>query len=888
VSVGGTGRASYAGGGSVRAGQVQYEQAVAREQGRVASLQTQQATKPSEPISFSPGFTFKDSSGRYVNLGQAFNEFNVQAQSGRMTQEEYNARLNYLKQQAKKSENLTQAMSGKTMEQRLFPEKIVGYDSTGNITTPITTQGIPTNKLNFTPTPQTIPTLKLSSNNTTPTLKVGEQKAPIDVILGTNFFNQETLTDTKTGEQYIASKNNPNYFYKSGDLKSNLFKVTGQNIEQVKGLELSQAKKSEAQATAITLGASVMSISPVNPLAKATPGLIEKFFGEKLISEKIIPFEERTITGTKSFIVEGEGVRVLQTTSKFREILGLPTKIKSEFFNYSFDVAQTFDKSKFTKITPLVSGVSDAELFNIAKKANISVGKVPDFLKGSPQTIEGLLSEDTLTSLYLSKSETQGALRGVQRFESGGFIDFYKKPGIKDILFKGKTPGELFVSERKLVGDVASVYGKGTPVVRVAPLVRSGTEVQPQTFIKTGFKSFGEESLSGSSTALLYNNEFGSFTQLVKTKDGLVEIIGNVAKGKERSVFDLPNFKAFTKGKLKDFGKETPKVVGTTLEVTTLGTTESSALPILAESTKFVSPIGKTITDVYGFQNFAKATSARFSGYDNVLSYGVASGVKLSSLGIPSSVSGVSEIGLVNTGFKLDSGINLKESVFVSSNVKSSEDLKLKEIFKNTDVVKVIDNLKSNEDLKFNESFKEVTIFKTPQAFKQVELLKQPAAYKQVNYFKEVPFYPKPVVVPKLVFPPRPPLLKKKKSSFGSGVSSSSSLEKAFSLFGKKKGKEVLLGRGLTLGEALSKGKSFAFSGAQRTIALKQEGFTQARRSPMVSLEAFRTPTTKSRLNKLGEIVLVQKSKYAISTAAEKREIPGRAAELRRIKRFGF
>ena len=99
----------------------------------------------------------------------------------------------------------------------------------------------------------------------------------------------------------------------------------------------------------------------------------------------------------------------------------------------------------------------------------------------------------------------------------------------------------------------------------------------------------------------------------------------------------------------------------------------------------------------------------------------------------------------------------------------------------------------------------------------------------------------------------------------------------------RRKGKFIKVGKALPKGIAKIKGKTIVGETAARTFKLTPVGVGKKRdvKRP-IDLSQFRSPKGKTELP--SGLVFVEKAKFAISSPGEKREIPGRAAMLRRSK----
>jgi hypothetical protein len=105
-------------------------------------------------------------------------------------------------------------------------------------------------------------------------------------------------------------------------------------------------------------------------------------------------------------------------------------------------------------------------------------------------------------------------------------------------------------------------------------------------------------------------------------------------------------------------------------------------------------------------------------------------------------------------------------------------------------------------------------------------------------------------------------------------------LNKAFDVFTRKKGKVVKLGGGLPFGRATSLGVGITEHTAARSFVVIPKGYTRMSDVAIPSLFQYRQPKFGGKIHRLG-FKFVEKSKFAINTPGEKREI-------KNPKRTGF
>lgn len=168
---------------------------------------------------------------------------------------------------------------------------------------------------------------------------------------------------------------------------------------------------------------------------------------------------------------------------------------------------------------------------------------------------------------------------------------------------------------------------------------------------------------------------------------------------------------------------------------------------------------------------------------------------------------------------------------------------------------------------------------KIDQALKQQQAQDFKYKFNQVTQFKpinlvapkfNVPFRPiTPIIpVPPFKFPGF------KTRPFSTKLSSGSN--KAYDVLVRKKGKFVKVASKLPIARATRLGSIYTdIKSSARTFKLQEAGTTKLKDIKKVDLSRFRTPSKRSSLK--GPLTFIEKSKYAISSSAEKREIPGMA-----------
>jgi hypothetical protein len=102
-------------------------------------------------------------------------------------------------------------------------------------------------------------------------------------------------------------------------------------------------------------------------------------------------------------------------------------------------------------------------------------------------------------------------------------------------------------------------------------------------------------------------------------------------------------------------------------------------------------------------------------------------------------------------------------------------------------------------------------------------------------------------------------------------------LSQAYSVLAKTQGKFKVIGAGLPLGKALSQGVGFTAHTAARSFKLVPSGFTG---QPDIN-----APSLSNYYGRGG--VLIERTKYAINTPGELREITYKGIAANKFKKFG-
>lgn len=163
----------------------------------------------------------------------------------------------------------------------------------------------------------------------------------------------------------------------------------------------------------------------------------------------------------------------------------------------------------------------------------------------------------------------------------------------------------------------------------------------------------------------------------------------------------------------------------------------------------------------------------------------------------------------------------------------------------------------------------------------QAQLLKQAQA-QQVRQSQLLKFAQVNLVKPSFkitTITPNIPIIPRVGFGFKTGPFSGkfkSSGVKAYDVLVRKKGEFVKVASKLPIARATRYGAFVTDVGSSaRTFKLQEAGTTKLKDIKKVDLSRFRTPSKRSSLK--GPLTFIEKSKYAISSSSEKREIPGMA-----------
>lgn len=574
--------------------------------------------------------------------------------------------------------------------------------------------------------------------------------------------------------------------------------------------------------------------------------------------------EERIITGADKFQVKGTGFYTTTTTTKFRQLFNRAPTVKSQLFDYRFNVEQASSVPKAYNVRSLgLANLSGAQEYSLMKQYGLKAGKVPNYLKGSPQTLEGLVPEQTFNRLLNIQTDYYAGLRGTQKFVSKGYVDIYGA-------YRGKAPGNVYqsivgkdilgIADRRIIKDVSYVTGKKPSVYFSASELPELAGKQTFDFAAFGTKirSFGEQYATGKVSGIIYGEKVGKYTQNINFGNTKINVEGILSEGKATNYLDFGKISAYSQRQLDSlnrafgFGEQTTQPVYAVPKYADVaGTVTKPAV---------VSSVGKTINDVYGITVYTTPKVGRTAYLAADTAEYLGTGYDIAVGSIPKQAEAYSRaLGnfdltapaksyKTSEAYKVDYATKdlLKESYKPALKQEIKLDLKQdyapKEAFKET--------YKDAYKETFKESYKEAVKQATKQTTKQ--------ATKQT--FKTVT---KPPFITTTIRPPRPPIPRRKK-----GVDE-------YDFFGKKsigylplvkvKGKfkpigNVLLPKNL----ALQKAAKYADVSTARSISAQPAGFIR-RKDVNLLLPTFR----KGK----GKDIYVEKTRFAIDTAGEKAQL---------------
>jgi hypothetical protein len=165
---------------------------------------------------------------------------------------------------------------------------------------------------------------------------------------------------------------------------------------------------------------------------------------------------------------------------------------------------------------------------------------------------------------------------------------------------------------------------------------------------------------------------------------------------------------------------------------------------------------------------------------------------------------------------------------------------------------------------------------------KQLQKMKEMEKTKTVSIQRQIIT---PIIVPKIKVPTIPIVIPKEESQIFPIQKRFGKLFAGFNVFVKRRGKFSLVGKELPKGRAMQLGARITALTAARTFKIEPTGEPTRLRdiSFRLSSAMFR-PGIKKGLPDFGRFV--ERTKFAINAPIEKQEIPGRAAQLRRMGFF--
>jgi len=590
----------------------------------------------------------------------------------------------------------------------------------------------------------------------------------------------------------------------------------------------------------------------------------------KLVSKTTVFGKETTIVSESGddFVISGGGA----TTAKFRSTLDKfrfkPATIKSTVFSYKENVDELFKTLKAPYKIKAIANFGDDAV--VGYRAGQSLGlktmtKAQAKYVGVTQDYSVLLPDEELVRLTSLKFDMASSLKGETVFESRGLIRFYD-------VGKGYTGTGV-------VKRTFGVMGAKNTIVRPSPTGTAVTKVK----IKTGLSTLDDTiygSRVDSQLALVDDGVMGTYTKTI----GGTKIEGQLFTGKTYNVFGKKPAVVYQgkPGLISDLIKLNKEVADDIIiPISSSGPTQlitkTDTSAKLATKAASAVKITKPYLDVYGLQS--AMTPAKLNtqallfavggsqvGYDYASSVRSLEDAKSSSGYKPATASsskirGVSAVKLKEgLATKVDTKVLTKTTVKLDTGVRILEDT--------SSAIKVgeLTSVKVGEGLKTQTL--QVTGLKT---------ITTPTVIPTV-----VPDIPFPIITPPIILPIGSDSMRKIVKPKGSKQGYDSFVRE--SKFGVMQ--ETQVANDQPFKTATKKAMKAADGFTQRTVIIKKGGYTKKKDIKNIGsiTKKFNKPASKSKLNKLGKLTLVEKSRYAIDSRGEKMGIPYRAAKLKRSK----
>jgi len=590
----------------------------------------------------------------------------------------------------------------------------------------------------------------------------------------------------------------------------------------------------------------------------------------KLVSKTTVFGKETTIVSESGddFVISGGGA----TTAKFRSTLDKfrfkPATIKSTVFSYKENVDELFKTLKAPYKIKAIANFGDDAV--VGYRAGQSLGlktmtKAQAKYVGVTQDYSVLLPDEELVRLTSLKFDMASSLKGETVFESRGLIRFYD-------VGKGYTGTGV-------VKRTFGVMGAKNTIVRPSPTGTAVTKVK----IKTGLSTLDDTiygSRVDSQLALVDDGVMGTYTKTI----GGTKIEGQLFTGKTYNVFGKKPAVVYQgkPGLISDLIKLNKDVADDiVIPISSSGPTQlitkTDTSAKLATKAASAVKITKPYLDVYGLQS--AMTPAKLNtqallfavggsqvGYDYASSVRSLEDAKSSSGYKPATASsskirGVSAVKLKEgLATKVDTKVLTKTTVKLDTGVRILEDT--------SSAIKVgeVTSIKLDEGLKTQTL--QVTGIKT---------ITTPTVVPTV-----VPDIPFPIITPPIILPIGSDSMRKIVKPKGSKQGYDSFVRE--SKFGVMQETQVANDEPFKI--ATKKAMKAADGFTQRTVIIKKGGYTKKKDIKSIGsiTKKFNKPASKSKLNKLGRLTLVEKSRYAIDSRGEKMGIPYRAAKLKRSK----
>lgn len=595
-------------------------------------------------------------------------------------------------------------------------------------------------------------------------------------------------------------------------------------------------------------------------------------------------FEERGFWGSgDEFFIRGTGVRTTAQTSKVRKFFNLKPIIKTEKFDYGFDVALKTPKAKpFAEIKSLGTTEKPFTEIRLAQSEGVSLGKLPDELRGAPYGDsskpiiigEEIFSRETLPEFGKSLKDKLSGISGLKSesiFDVRGFVNVRgSRVLLKDV--QGVLPSEEAFSNVSLSGFSKS-----------GAKLRGVGEVDDSFFVLRsegvgGEGSFYQKGLSGKDKFEVFGTSFETpktsvLSQEIGKPANRFRIFGKKAEIKKFKVVDPikvdKNLRELSKMYKEEAVSKASKSNSLLQPLTKLETSKV----LIGQKLSVAPSLTKKINDVYGLTvatkpiNVPRIGFGSFEQQDEYI-YSYASKDFKSYAGLK----GEQALKVIPfTSQKISAGqkIDFKSLTLPKVKQVSNFGVRQNESFGLKNLEAVLPKVVAKESVKINQAQRIATAtkLKSLTAVKAKTLTRTipKTVFKPVKPFKPIMPTPKPPVM----FPPYEPPKFKEVSSFTKGFDVY--VRKGVKVGGKTVYKETSLAKNVSKELGILIGSKRVKATSERSFYLKPSGYAAKFVPVKLDLKEFRATKGKSKLKKES---FVELSKYAIDAPQEKLEIP--------------